>query len=148
MADSQASLLVSIIIATFRRPDVLGDALASVRKLQVRDGLRYELLVIDNDSQGTAHSLVGSFACNWPAGGTLRYVHEPQSGTSFARNRGLNEAAGQIVALLDDDIFLDPKWLLEIVDCFDRTGADCVSGRTSVWWEGEPEALVRACENN
>jgi GT2 family glycosyltransferase len=112
----------------------------------VRDGLRYELLVIDNDANGSARPVVESFQPRWPAGGTLRYVSESRSGLTYVRNRGLDEAAGQIVAFLDDDIFIDPNWLLEIVGCFARTDADCVGARTSICWEGEPESLVRACQ--
>ena len=49
-------------------------------------------------------------------------------------------------SFLDDDIFIDENWLLEIVDCFAHR-ADCVGARTVIRWEGEPEASVLACEN-
>ena len=146
MPDAEAPLLVSIVVSTYRRPDMLVDALKSMRGLAVRDGLRYEVLVIDNDPSGSARATVESFENPWPAWGALRYVCEPQSGLSYVRNRGLDEAAGQIVAFLDDDIFIDPDWLLQIVDCFARTGADCVGGRTSVCWGGDPEFPLQACE--
>jgi glycosyltransferase involved in cell wall biosynthesis len=141
---SDTPLLVSVVISTYRRQDMLRDALASMRTLAVCEGLSYELLVIDNDPQGSSREVVEETQAQWPAG-MLRYVNERRPGLSHARNRGLDEARGEVVAFLDDDIFIDPQWLIEMIGCMRRHNADCVHGRTRVRWDGEPEPVVRAC---
>jgi glycosyltransferase involved in cell wall biosynthesis len=42
-----------------------------------------------------------------------RYVVEPRLGLSFARNAGIDAAAGELIAFLDDDTVVDPAWLKE-----------------------------------
>ena len=77
----------------------------------------------------------------------MRYIHETRTGLSYARNRGIEEARGDIVAFLDDDVFVAKRWLVNVLDCFDRTQADCVGGRTLVHWEGIPDPVLKACES-
>ena len=57
------------------------------------------------------------------------YVREDRPGASAARNRGLVEASGAIVAFTDDDVLVDPHWIRALVDCFDRNpDVACVTG--------------------
>jgi GT2 family glycosyltransferase len=84
---------------------------------------------------------------DWTDPCSLRYIHESQPGLSYVRNRGMDESRGQIVGFLDDDIFISKNWLVDVIDCFNSTGADCVGARTVVHWDGEPEATVRACQD-
>ena len=75
------------------------------------------------------------------------YISEPRTGLSYARNRGIDEARGDVVAFLDDDIFVSEDWLVAMLKCFERTGAAAVGGRVETCWEGEPDPAVRACES-
>ena len=43
--------------------------------------------------------------------GMFRHVFEPQPGKSFALNRGIGEARGNVLAFLDDDVTVEPTWL-------------------------------------
>jgi GT2 family glycosyltransferase len=124
---------------------MLRDLLLSLRNLKTRADDRCEVLVVDNDPSGSARMVVEQLSGNWAGPMTVRYVHEGRLGASFARNRGIDEAQGEIIAFLDDDEVVSPGWLMAIVACFQRTGADCVGGRVLTRWEGEPDKVVRAC---
>lgn len=139
--------LVSLIIATYRRPAMLRDTLLGVREQQTRPSDTYEVIVIDNSPDGCAQPIVDELRNRWPPSVALRYVHETRVGLSYARNRGIEEARGEILGFLDDDLFVPSSWLSAVLDCFKRTGAACVGGRTLIHWEGEPDPVLRACEN-
>jgi O-antigen biosynthesis protein len=49
-------------------------------------------------------------------------------GLSAARNTGLGEATGEIVAYIDDDAAPDPHWLLHLVKTFEETGCGAAGG--------------------
>jgi glycosyltransferase involved in cell wall biosynthesis len=59
----------------------------------------------------------------------LRVVHEPRRGLNFARNRGVVEARGKVVAYVDDDCEVEPSWLRAIRTAFSDPNVACVTGR-------------------
>ncbi len=97
---------VSVLIPTFRRPLGLARAIASVMG-QTR--LPDEIVVVDNDPEGSGRELVEDLARD--ARAPLVYVHEPRPGVSHARNTGFARATGRFIAQLDDDEGARPEWL-------------------------------------
>jgi GT2 family glycosyltransferase len=100
----------SVVVATRDRP---AGAVACVDGLL---GLAYpshEILLVDNapSSEATA-AAVGRRFGHLPQ---VRYLREDRPGLSNARNRGLAEAAGEVVAFTDDDVLVDPAWLANLV---------------------------------
>jgi glycosyltransferase involved in cell wall biosynthesis len=84
--------LVTVVIPTYNRADLLGEALASVHGQGVPD---VEVLVVDDGStDGGAERRTEE--------GT-RVLRQPHAGPAAARNRGVAEAAGRWVAFLDAD---------------------------------------------
>jgi glycosyltransferase involved in cell wall biosynthesis len=93
---------LSVAICTRNRVASLNRCLDSVLPLQQKYG--FELLVIDNaPSDDTTARLVKNF----PA---ARYALEQRPGLDFARNRAWNDATGELIAYLDDDVVVDSGW--------------------------------------
>lgn len=117
---------VAVIVPTMRRPDSLARALASLMgQTGVADRLR-EIVVVDNDPQGTARAAVERLAANAPV--PLVYRHEPRPGVATARNSGLSATTAPLIAFLDDDEAADSTWLSALLAAQARTDAAVVFG--------------------
>ena len=111
---------ISIIVPTFRRPAGLKNALESL-KHQNADGRALEIVVSDNDPEGTARLYVKDFAskCRFP----VIYVHATQPGVANARNIALKTARGRYLAFLDDDQIASENWLEGLMNVMSDHGA-------------------------
>jgi succinoglycan biosynthesis protein ExoM len=99
---------VSICIATFRRPVGLVKLLESLARQKLPEGLRVEVLVVDNDAAGEAREQALA-ACDFAR--EVRWLVEPRQNIALARNRAVDEARGAWVAFIDDDEVADEGWL-------------------------------------
>jgi GT2 family glycosyltransferase len=96
---------VSVVIPTAGRSAVLERCLVSIRALPDV----CEVIVVDNERESRAtKQVVEAFAS---ADNRFRYIHEPRAGSSVARNRGVSECRGEVVAFTDDDLVVEADWV-------------------------------------
>lgn len=119
-------LSVSIVIPTCRRPGPLALAAGSALAQTGLGEIGAELVIVDNDPQGSAASLIADISRKAPI--PVIYAHEPEPGVANARNRGLSVASGALIAFLDDDEEAEPDWLLSLLEAREELGADVVFG--------------------
>jgi cellulose synthase/poly-beta-1,6-N-acetylglucosamine synthase-like glycosyltransferase len=81
---------------------------------------RREILAIDNGSSDGTASLIRSRP--------VRYIREQKRGVSNARNRGIAESSGEILAFVDADCLVEPQWLTELVRPFEDPEVGSVAG--------------------
>jgi len=124
--------MISVVICTYNRASVLDATLTSFFRQACLDAVDHELLIIDNNSTDRTRDVVEKYL-ERP---TVRYVFEPRQGLSVARNRGVAESRGEFVALLDDDVMIDPEWLSALGRAFQETQADVIGGRSYLILEG------------
>jgi glycosyltransferase involved in cell wall biosynthesis len=67
----------------------------------------YEIIMIDNNSTDRSAEIVRRYP-------QVRLLFEPRPGAYVARNRGLAESRGAIIAFTDSDCFPSPEWLRNI----------------------------------
>jgi glycosyltransferase involved in cell wall biosynthesis len=123
----------SIVIATYKRADVLADTLASLARLQ--PGAPWEVIVVDNNSPDHTRQVVERAAASYPV--RLTYAFEREQGRSAALNCGFALAAGDIVVTTDDDVRVEPDWLNHIEAGLDAQQCGYVGGRVVPLWNGE-----------
>ncbi len=86
--------MVSVIIPTYNRESWIKDAVESVFS---QSYLNYELIVIDDGSYDDTSKIIRSF------GTKIRYFFQSNSGSSVARNKGLELSHGEWITFLDSD---------------------------------------------
>jgi len=116
---------VSICIATYRRPEGLSRLLDSLERLKLPVGVQVETIVVDNDRDASAASIVESRS------GSLESIHycvEPRQNIALARNRALSEASGEWILFIDDDEAADENWITEYLKLVEREPCDGAFG--------------------
>jgi GT2 family glycosyltransferase len=96
----QIRVNLTIIIATYDRPDELARLLASLAA-QLRSG--DELIIAEN---GTPQPVKVP-----PNAPPLKHLHEPRGGKCRSQNRAIAESRGEVVVLLDDDLTVEARYL-------------------------------------
>ncbi|HEX2028216.1 MAG TPA: glycosyltransferase [Nitriliruptorales bacterium] len=117
--------LVSVVIPVRDDPDGLRRCL---RALAAQDYPpdRLEVLVVDNGSVASLEGVVHQQP-------HVRLLAEPAGGSYAARNHGVAEAHGEVIAFTDADCRPDPGWLRAGVDAItDRRDVGLVAGRIEV----------------
>jgi len=89
-------------------------------------GLYCEIIVIDNNSSDVTPDVVKEFARRYE---NIKVACETAQGLSYARNKGLDIATGDIIAFLDDDLEINKSWPKEIVRPFVDPSVWCVTGK-------------------
>lgn len=134
VAEAQALPLVSVVVRTKDRPDLLVEALASV---EAETDVPLEVVVV-NDGGTDVESVLARFPRLRPRLVELR----PGRGRAAAANAGVEAATGRFVHFLDDDDLLLPGGLPALV-AQAREG-EVVYGRVEAFrWSGTGEGRLR-----
>jgi glycosyltransferase involved in cell wall biosynthesis len=99
------SPLVSVIIPAFNAEQFLKATLASVQAQTYRN---IEIILIDDGSTDSTGLILEEAAQEDPR---VRVLHQANLGVAAARNRGLTEARGELIAPLDADDVWHPQYL-------------------------------------
>jgi O-antigen biosynthesis protein len=111
---------VSIIIATYHRPEDLRNCLNSI--MQQKSTRAKEIIVVNNNSSSGVPPLVMK---DFPQ---VIFINDSRRGTSYARNAGISASTGNIIVTLDDDEIVPPGWLEKLLAPFVRNDAMVVTG--------------------
>lgn len=116
--------LVSVVIPTYNRPNLVGLAISSVQ--QQRDVPGTIEVIIVNDGGVSVTSAVDAAT---EQGLSVRLIDlAVNQGLSLARNAGIDAARGEFLALLDDDDVYLPDHLSTMLSAIDREKVDAAYG--------------------
>jgi len=108
--------------------------LKSLRDAMPPDDSSCEVILVDNNSNDDTRFVFEEVEKHYES--KIRYVFEEKRGISHARNRGIKEARGEIIAFTDDDVIVDKNWIHNIEKAFkEHDEVACVGGKILPVWE-------------
>ncbi len=110
---------VSVIVPVRDGESTIADCLDAILATDYPEDRR-EILAVDNGSTDGTAALIQSKP--------VRYLREERRGVSNARNRGIAESRGEILAFVDADCVVEPQWLTELVRPFEDPEVGSVAG--------------------
>lgn len=128
--DAVAASRVAICVCTAERPRMLSSCLEAIGSQIIPQGVEVDVVVVDNEGAPNNRRLVHDFFVRYPF--PVHYVHEPRRGIPQARNAGLKvcERLGvDWIAFTDDDCWVGPSWIANLMDAARRHRCDVVAGR-------------------
>jgi glycosyltransferase involved in cell wall biosynthesis len=130
-----ARLGITTAICTWNRSKSLSATLLSLQQLTIPPGIDWEVLIVNNNCADDTDEVVERFADRLP----IRLLHEKRQGLSNARNCAVEAAKGDYILWTDDDVIVDPNWLVAYVNA-SRTwpNAALFGGPIKLKLEGNP----------
>lgn len=132
---------ICICICTYQRRIRLRRLLTKLDS-QKTDGLfTYSALVVDNDDKFSARDVVERVRKN--SAMAIEYLVEPERSIPLSRNRGVQNARGDMLAFIDDDEFpADDYWLLKMVRAYRKFNPAGVLGPVTAHFDEKPPKWI------
>jgi glycosyltransferase involved in cell wall biosynthesis len=120
---------ISVVVPTYKRPDLLKQCLKALRR-QTFSPDEYEVIVVSDGPDRQTETMIKKIQATFPQ---LRFIALAENkGPAAARNAGWLSAKGKIIAFTDDDCLPAKNWLHEIVSHIGNNNIKAVSGRVIV----------------
>lgn len=110
---------ISVVINTINRDKDIVHCLESLKQQTDKD---FEVIVVDQSKNRRTKQAVRPFILKY-------YRLKKRNNLAFSRNFGINKAAGEIVAFMDDDSKADPSWIANIRKSFSEVKPSLLAGR-------------------
>ena len=115
---AQEQPLLSIIVPVYKVEKYLTACLDSIL---MQTYTNFELIVIDDGSPDGCPSICDSYAARDKR---LRVIHQNNAGLAAARNKGLDEARGDLIGFVDSDDTISPSMYMVLYEAMSGSKAD------------------------
>jgi glycosyltransferase involved in cell wall biosynthesis len=103
-------MFVSVVIPTYNRLPILRRCLDALEHQQIAPPLeRYEVVLVDDGSTDDTVGWLDAHATAYPH---LRLIRQDHLGPAEGRNRGVEEARGDVIVFIDSDLVVTPTFLM------------------------------------
>lgn len=105
---------LSIIIPTYKPQAWLYECLNSINNQTLPKG-SYEVLIVLNGPKDPYYTELEQNLVNFSQNNDIKLIYVSNAGVSNARNIGMESAAGDFIAFVDDDDILSPSYFAELL---------------------------------
>ena len=131
---------ISVCVCTYKRPDLLRRLLDGLREQETGGLFTYSIVVVDNDVCQSAQPVVSDFVETNNV--HITYCVEPKQGIALARNKAVENTAGNFVSFIDDDEFPTPSWLHTLFTTLTKNNVAGVLGPVKPYFDVNPPRWV------
>ena len=118
--------MLSIIVPTKNRCELVRDLLNSLEKLRGLTRIKPNIILGDNASTDSTWKMLEARKASFPT--ELMPLHVSSPGKSAVLNEAIRRSSGEVLAFLDDDVIVDESWLEEI-EVFFQNSPDTYVGQ-------------------
>lgn len=138
-------MLISLILTTYKRPELLARAIQSVVEQKLAPGDELELIISDDDPAGSGLKGLAANLEGLPEHVSLKYIKRgtETAGVAASRNRSMAVAGGEWIAFLDDDDMLIEGAIAALLDRALTTRADFCAGHYVIAHETGDRETIR-----
>ena len=119
MEDYKSSPSVTVIVPVWNGEQTIQPLLESLQK-QDYDRNKIEVIVVDGNSTDKTQEIVKQYP--------VKLVVEEKKGLNLARNVGIKNSNGEIVAFTDADCIVSNNWVTKLAENFKDPEVSCVGG--------------------
>ena len=124
---------IVVCIPTYKRPEMLKKLVTSIRECNIDKALisLVNIVIVDNDAARSAESTVTGLIETSVTGGEINYSCFPEKGLANVRNELLRIGLSMnpdFLVFVDDDEFVTPGWLNELVGTIISNNGDLTMG--------------------
>ncbi|MFC3956984.1 glycosyltransferase [Halovivax cerinus] len=124
---------VSVVICTYS-PDLYDDFCEAVESVLEQDYDTVEVVAVIDGSDSVGERV----RRDWDDHDSVAIVENDETiGLSASRNRGSEEATGDVIAFMDDDAVAAEGWVQELVRTYTETDVEAVGGKMLPLWVAE-----------
>ncbi len=125
----------SVVVCTYNGSATIKDTLEGLKQLRYPN---YEVIVINDGSRDNTAEIVRQYE-------QVRLITTSNCGLSSARNTGMYNATGEIIAYIDDDAYPDPHWLHYLAYAYTHSTHGGMGGPNII---PEEDGLIATCVAN
>jgi len=101
---------VSVVVPAYNEELMISSCLQALLDQDYKG--KYEIIVVDNNSSDRTAKIAEVFG--------VKVLREPRQGVAFARQKGFDEAKGEIIFSTDADTIVSPNWFRRMVEEFQK----------------------------
>jgi len=103
-----SNVKISVIVPIYNADKYLKDCVESILNQTFRD---FELLLVDDGSKDNSLKICNTFKAQ---DNRVKVLHQKKSGSSAAKNAGINAACGEYIAFCDADDVIDKEYIANL----------------------------------
>ena len=114
-------MFISVVIPTYNRLPILRQCLQALESQNLQAPVdRYEVVLVDDGSTDDTVRWLDSHATSFPH---VRLIRQDHGGPAAGRNRGVEEARGDVIVFIDSDLVVTPDFLVSHGRALERSWA-------------------------